>query len=282
MAQQLVAVALAIAAAVAVDRLTVARGFDPPGFRDPARRLLATSSLSLVFFLGIFSPAMSFGEELKVDYAALGAGQIFLFPAILMAAVAAWLHLGFGATRGGAGEPLGATEWARQIGLRARHIGGELAIGLAVGGVAWFGVLVTVLLFGLALSGLGGDQALAREPPPLIVWMASLPVAMRLGISLSAGVVEEIFFRGLLQPRVGVLFSTLLFVGAHIGYGQPFMLFGITLLSLVYAGLTRWRRSVWAAMAAHFFFDAVQLLVVIPGVLEAYQKGAFDLVAWWR
>jgi membrane protease YdiL (CAAX protease family) len=67
---------------------------------------------------------------------------------------------------------------------------------------------------------------------------------------------------------MGVAGSTLLFVLAHASYQQPFMLLGITLLSLLYAGLVRWRQSIWAAMAAHFLFDAVQLLVVIPWLLK--------------
>lgn len=277
------AAALAIAAAVMVDRVTAYRGLDPPGFRDPLRRLLAGACLGLIFYLGIFAPATSFGEAPEVDFEALGAGQIFVFPILLLAAVAAWLVLGFGGAHRPAAEPEArrpAVDWAGLVGLRARRIGGELAIGLVMGCAAWLAVLVAALVLGLALSGLGGEETLAQEPPPLIVWMASLPVATRLLISLSAGVVEEIFFRGFLQPRIGVLLSSALFVGAHLGYGQPIMLFGIALLSLIYAGLARWRGSVYAAMTAHFFFDAVQLLVVIPQVLSAWEKGAFDLVAW--
>ena len=85
---------------------------------------------------------------------------------------------------------------------------------------------------------------------------------------LSAGVVEELFFRGLLQPRVGLVFATVLFACAHLSYDQPFLLVGVSLLSVAYGLLVRWRQSLWAAMVAHFVFDAIQLLVVIPLVLE--------------
>ncbi|HEY4588628.1 MAG TPA: CPBP family intramembrane glutamic endopeptidase, partial [Thermoanaerobaculia bacterium] len=95
-------------------------------------------------------------------------------------------------------------------------------------------------------------------------------------ISLSAGVVEEGFFRGFLQPRVGIVMSTCLFVLAHFSYGQPFMLIGITLLSLIYAYLVRWRQTIWPAIAAHALFDGVQLLVVVPAALRMLgaEKGA--------
>jgi membrane protease YdiL (CAAX protease family) len=55
---------------------------------------------------------------------------------------------------------------------------------------------------------------------------------------------------------------------AHLSYDQPFMLVGVSLLSLLFAFIVRWRQSVWAAVAAHTVFDAVQLLVVIPFALK--------------
>jgi len=42
------------------------------------------------------------------------------------------------------------------------------------------------------------------------------------------------------------------------------MLMGIALLSLVFAALTAWRQSIWAAATAHATFDGVQLLFLIP------------------
>ena len=105
----------------------------------------------------------------------------------------------------------------------------------------------------------------------MVTWIAALPVLVRMSISLSAGIVEEGFFRGFLQPRVGILASTALFVLAHFSYGQPFMLVGIAILSLIYALLVRWRQNIWPAIAAHTLFDGVQLLVVIPGVLKLMQ-----------
>jgi membrane protease YdiL (CAAX protease family) len=89
-------------------------------------------------------------------------------------------------------------------------------------------------------------------------------------------VVEEVFFRGFLQPRAGVLFSTGLFVLAHVGYGQPFMLVGVALLSLLYADLLRRRGNVWVPIAAHAVFDLVQLLVVVPLVAKALARAEHE------
>ena len=50
------------------------------------------------------------------------------------------------------------------------------------------------------------------------------------------------------------------------------MLVGITLLSLIYAFLVRWRQNIWPAIAAHALFDAVQLLVIIPAALKLLES----------
>ena len=135
-------------------------------------------------------------------------------------------------------------------------------------------VIGALLALVVVLAALGLEGLIPSTPPAAIPWIAGLPVALRVLVSLSAGVVEEAFFRGLLQPRAGVFFSSLCFVLAHLSYQQPFLLVGVTILSLSYAGLVVWRRSVWAAATAHFVFDTVQLLVLIPAALGALPKGS--------
>ncbi len=51
------------------------------------------------------------------------------------------------------------------------------------------------------------------------------------------------------------------------------MLVGVTLLSLVFAYIVRWRQSIWAAIVAHAVFDAIQLLFVIPWALRYLPGG---------
>ncbi len=276
------ALALAVAAAQAVDALTRRRGLDPPGFRRPHRRALASLVLVFAFLVGVFGPAVSFDQPPEVDFESLGWGSVFFLQALLLLTLGLWYALGYLGVAGGEGiggvervegvEEVQKVDRLRLFGLRCRDPLAELGIGLVAGFFAWIGVLLTAALAALALSAVGGGELLAREPPEMIVWMASLPVAARVAMSLGAGLVEELFFRGFLQLRVGIGFSSLLFVCGHLGYGQPFMLLGLTLLSLFYAFLVRWRRSIWAAVAAHFLFDAVQLLVVIPAALEVYDR----------
>jgi membrane protease YdiL (CAAX protease family) len=161
-----------------------------------------------------------------------------------------------------------ARQLAAQFGFATQSVPRELGLGLLLGVGAWVAVLVGIMLIGLLLIALGAGDAVPRQPPALIPFIAALPIAVKILISLSAGVVEEWFFRGFLQPRMGLLLSTVLFALAHFSYGQPFMLIGITLLSLIYGLLVKWRQNIWPAIAAHTLFDAVQLLVVVPGALR--------------
>ncbi len=272
-----IAALLAFLSAWSIDRLASRRGFDPPGFEDPTRRLLASLVLSFYFFVGIFGPAMTFGQQ-PVDIDSLHYAQAFLSQVLLAGTLAAWLALGFLAVSE-VSLRRRLAQVRRALGLRARNIEREILVGLGTGIVAWAMVLAAAFFLGLVLLRLSSEKALAQEPSELVIWMAGLPIAIRLAISLVAGVVEEVFFRGFLQQRIGILASSILFVGGHLSYGQPLMLFGLTLLSLFYAGLTQWRGSVWAAATAHFLFDAVQLLIVIPAVLEAYARSVAVAVA---
>lgn len=164
-----------------------------------------------------------------------------------------------------------ARQLAVQFGFVAPSIPREIGLGVVLGVGAWVAVLAGIMLFALALYAAGLGDSLPKQPPALIPFIAGLPIVLKILISLSAGVVEEWFFRGFLQPRMGILLSTALFALAHFSYGQPFMLVGITLLSLIYGLLVKWRQNIWPAIAAHTLFDAVQLLVVVPGALRLMQ-----------
>jgi membrane protease YdiL (CAAX protease family) len=292
---------IAIAAALYVDRTMARRGALPPRFAAPPldlgapalqaslRRALGTAVVGLILWAAAFAPLASLGEA-PPSTEELTIPRLFLLHGLLAVTLAAWYALGYlprrsiprptrvaAEDRSGAAsraEPVsprpGGPDWRVAFGLEgsARR---ELAIGTAVGLAIWLGVLLVLLLLAGLVSLLGGREALPQQPPAMVLWIGALPLWARAAVAISAGVVEEIFFRGFLQPRVGVLASTVLFALAHLGYGQPFMLVGVTLLSLLYAELRRRRGSVWAPVAAHAIFDLVQLLVVVPLVAKALE-----------
>jgi membrane protease YdiL (CAAX protease family) len=175
--------------------------------------------------------------------------------------------------------PLGR-QLRAQFGYLAPNVPREIGLGLLLGLGAWVAVLVALMVVAGAVWALYGENAVPKAPPAMIPFIAALPIVTRFLISLSAGFVEESFFRGFLQPRIGIFFSTAFFVLAHLSYGQPFMLVGIALLSLIYAFLVKWRQNLWPAIAAHALFDGVQLLVVVPLALRALGAGKVAAFLW--
>ncbi len=282
----------AVVAALAVDRMAERRGWLPPGFRDDVpggrwRRAAATAILTGFFWVGIFASFGMAGQQAEVDLSTVGSWTLFALHGVIAATLLAWGALAFprrlpgggAAVEGEARRPTPLSALVRAVGLEEADRRREVAVGLVTGILIWGAVLAAVTALGVALTLAGRDDWLPQGPPELVVFIAGQPFWIRLLGSLSAGFVEETFFRGFLQPRVGVALSTLLFVLAHWSYGEPFMLVGVTLLSLTYAGLYRWRGSVWAAATAHAVFDGVQLLVLIPLAMETLPEVAAG-AAW--
>jgi membrane protease YdiL (CAAX protease family) len=269
---------LALVSATAFDQLSRARGLEPPGFRQPWRRVLGLSVLAGALYVGVFAALGQVGlghAEVRV----VSRPELFALHALFLLALGAWLLLGF-AGELPPGRSLGA-EAARQLGLSTPRPLREVGIGFGLGLLAWPALLLGLVLVAAVLFALGVQNVLPSKPPALIVWIAELPVALKVAVALSAGVVEEAFFRGFLQPRTGIAVSTLLFVLAHLSYDQPFMLVGITLLSLFFAALVHWRQNLWPAIAAHFLFDAAQLVFLIPWAIKQWPQAMKGLGPVW-
>lgn len=83
-------------------------------------------------------------------------------------------------------------------------------------------------------------------------------------LSFCAGVGEELFFRGALQPWLGIWLTSIIFIALH-GYlnpkDRPLFIYG-TVLLLVSAGFGYLLpySGIYAAMSAHFWIDVVLML----------------------
>lgn len=149
------------------------------------------------------------------------------------------------------------------LNIRTDHVGEAVMTGFAVGVGGW---IVTILIAIAIAAVLAASGLIPKnpQPPPMIGWMASLPLWKKGAIVLSAMVIEEAFFRGWLQKRIGLIASTVLFALAHSGLGQPLLLIGVSIISLI-IGVTFYRtKNLIPGMIAHGIFDGVQLFVIIP------------------
>jgi membrane protease YdiL (CAAX protease family) len=226
-------------------------------FSSTGVKILAYVWLGIcLFLLTLLIVASSLAPPTAKDLARVPFYSLFTLHAILIIFLFVWWLL--------AGRP----PVTRFLNIQREHVGEAVLTGLAVGVGGWIVTILLALTIALILQSAG---LLPKHPEPsaMIAWMASLPLWKKILIVISAMTVEEAFFRGWLQKRVGLIASTLLFALAHAGLGQPFLLVGVAIISLI-IGATFYRtKNLIPGIIAHGVFDAVQLFVVIPIAFKA-------------
>ena len=158
------------------------------------------------------------------------------------------------------------------LNIQRRDGGVAVLSGFAIGLGGW---IITLVLAAAVVLILNAAHLLPKhmKPSPMIPWMAAQPIWNKIMIVLSAMTIEEAFFRGWLQKRIGLIASTILFALAHSGFGQPLLLVGVAIISLI-IGLTFYRtKNLIPGIVAHGVFDAVQLFVIIPIVFRMTGMG---------
>ncbi|MFM7140430.1 MAG: CPBP family intramembrane glutamic endopeptidase [Alphaproteobacteria bacterium] len=266
----LVAIAAALVLGLAQRTRSPRLRLDPGEF--PARWRAACGVALLVWVIAaiVVQPLVGLaGPGATVDLEGASYARLFAAHAVLGAFLLAWWVL--------AGFPSPATFLA----LPHRDLAQRLALGLGAGLGAWVLTIGSMSVVGgglLWLSGAlapGPDGAAAIAPdaagvvPEAVDYLVGLSLPRRLLLVASAGVFEEAFFRSFLQPRAGLVLSSLLFTASHAGYGSPMLMIGVLLLSIVLGRLFREKQDVLPCMVAHSVFDAVQLLLVLPLVAAA-------------
>jgi membrane protease YdiL (CAAX protease family) len=77
-------------------------------------------------------------------------------------------------------------------------------------------------------------------------------------LGVSAGVGEELMVRGALQPRVGLVWASLLFAAAHVQYTW-FGMLTIVLLGMT-LGVVRKSANTTTAIVVHVLYDVIAAL----------------------
>lgn len=128
---------------------------------------------------------------------------------------------------------------------------GQLALGLAAG---------TALAFA-SRAWTARSEAGARLAAELARLVGPVGAGRALLLALVSGVAEEAFFRGALQPRVGLVAASLLFGLAHWGPTpalRPWALYA-ALAGLGFGALFAWTGTLVAPAAAHVATNALNL-----------------------
>ena len=228
------------------------------GFTRPGPRAVAVVLLAAVLLLTVavpFAGGLAGGQPGTKDLTIV---SLFAVHAILLAFLLCYYALS------------GRHSIVEFFKLRSARPAADFSTGILIGFAGWLLTIVALLIVlgvWLLLKRHGAEPA-RPDVSPTIVWLVSQPLAIRIAIVVSAMVVEELFFRGFLQPRVGPLAATLMFTAAHGVYGQPLVLIGILVISTVLSVTFSMYGNVLPCIAAHGVFDAIQMFILIPLALK--------------
>ena len=79
-------------------------------------------------------------------------------------------------------------------------------------------------------------------------------------LGASAGIGEEALFRGAIQPRIGIVLTSVLFALVHSQYGLSYVIIGLFLVGVV-LGIERKYFGTTAAMITHAMFNVIAVLL---------------------
>ncbi len=230
-------------------------------FSGHPRQALAAVLLIGILAASVFLPVTSFGKVDELEFSRIWVPALLVGHLLIATFLIGWWLL------------RGDVPLRRFLYVSATALPRKLAQGIALGLAGW-GLTVLVAGVTAAVIGTGTEPATGPEVPPVMVWLASLPWLDKLLIVGAAMTVEEFFFRSFLQPRVGLLVSSFFFVCSHFGYGLPVMLVGVLTISLLLGLAFRRGGDVVPCVVAHGVFDAVQLFIVLPWAVQAFQTAA--------
>jgi membrane protease YdiL (CAAX protease family) len=218
----------------------------------PVRRAPVLVCLVLILVYPLFSvPVQASIHNLVPRIGEIGArvvteAAIWLYGAMVLAIALLW-----------------ETRTLASIGLR-RFPFASLAFAIT-GAVAMVGVgaLAAYVVYGLLHRAQHSDAQAAA--------LVNGSVAYAVCIAVRAGVIEEIFFRGLAIEQLTVLtgsrllsafLATAVFVVVHALHFDWIQLVPIAGVSIVLVGLYLWRHDLWANILAHIMVDGIGLVTL--------------------
>lgn len=130
-------------------------------------------------------------------------------------------------------------------------------------------VMVPLVILAESLAsqlGLGASEGVERLTEQLIGPLTmSIPGILTLGLAAALG--EETIFRGALQPRFGLVLTTLLFALLHSQYGLSFSTVAVFVVGLV-LGILRQRANTSTAMITHAVYNMSLGLISFLGLMQ--------------
>ena len=144
-------------------------------------------------------------------------------------------------------------KWGQALERLGLVVPSPTAIAIGIGtGLLSVGVIIVLEIVAAAV-GFGVNEDVERLSESLIgPLLGSIPGILTLG--LAAGIGEETLFRGALQPRFGLLFTSLLFAVVHSQYGITMSTLAVFIVGLI-LGVLRMRFNTTTCVIAHASYN---------------------------
>jgi len=130
--------------------------------------------------------------------------------------------------------------------------------------IGFLGLLFAiVIIVGLMSIMLDYDSGiLETKDDPTVQMVGGITILTAILFALGASIGEEILFRGAMQPRLGVVITSLVFTAAHVQYPSPVQLGTLFAMSVVF-GYERIKLNTSACIITHALYDMILLLGIV-------------------
>ena len=112
------------------------------------------------------------------------------------------------------------------------------------------------------------------EKWPSLAWLSSSYLVFFLMIVLIAPILEELYFRGYLLPRMarigiwGPVIHSVLFALYHVW--SPWLAIGRALSVLPMVVVVQWKRNIYLGMAAHIIGNSIDAVAGVLFILQQF------------
>jgi uncharacterized protein len=129
---------------------------------------------------------------------------------------------------------------------------------IIIGLVLFFAILVLEVATGLISQATG-----VPWPTNVAAVLGGEPLYFLVFAFLIAPINEEIFFRGFLVPRIGIIFSALIFAVLHAGYMSISEFAAAFVFGILAGYVFKKNRSLYSTILAHFLVNFLTIIVFI-------------------
>lgn len=89
------------------------------------------------------------------------------------------------------------------------------------------------------------------------------PLYMLLIAATLAPIAEELFFRGYLQKKIGIVFTSLIFAAMHYAYGSVAEIVAAFVMSMIAGGWVRKHKTLAPVILAHALYNTLSITLAL-------------------